>query len=62
MTLILVVDDEAQIRRALERALVARGYEVKAAADGVGRSTMRPPARRTSSSSISTCRSSAGWR
>jgi two-component system KDP operon response regulator KdpE len=35
MTLILVVDDEAQIRRALERALVARGYEVDAAADGV---------------------------
>jgi two-component system KDP operon response regulator KdpE len=34
MTLILVVDDEAQIRRALERALVARGYEVDAAADG----------------------------
>jgi two-component system KDP operon response regulator KdpE len=35
MTLILVVDDEAQIRHALERALVARGYEVDAAADGV---------------------------
>ena len=35
MTLILVVDDEGQIRRALERALVARGYEVDAAADGV---------------------------
>jgi two-component system KDP operon response regulator KdpE len=46
MTLILVVDDEAQIRRALERALVARGYEVDAAADGVealDHAAMRPP-------------------
>ena len=31
---ILVVDDEAQIRKALNRALVARGYEVEAAVDG----------------------------
>jgi two-component system, OmpR family, KDP operon response regulator KdpE len=31
---ILVVDDEEQIRRALQRALVARGYEVEAAVDG----------------------------
>ena len=62
MTLILVVDDEAQIRRALERALVARGYEVDAAADGVealDHAAVRPP---ISSSSISTCRSSAGSR
>jgi two-component system KDP operon response regulator KdpE len=46
MTLILVVDDEVQIRRALERALVARGYEVNAAADGVealDRAAVRPP-------------------
>jgi two-component system KDP operon response regulator KdpE len=46
MTLILVVDDEAQIRRALERALVARGYEVDAAADGVealDHAAVRPP-------------------
>ena len=46
MTLILVVDDEAQIRRALERALVARGYEVEAAADGVealDHAAARPP-------------------
>ena len=31
---ILVVDDEAQIRQALFRALVARGYEVEVAVDG----------------------------
>jgi two-component system KDP operon response regulator KdpE len=31
---ILVVDDEAQILRALRRALAARGYEVATAADG----------------------------
>jgi two-component system, OmpR family, KDP operon response regulator KdpE len=31
---ILVVDDEEQIRRALRRALVARGYEVEVAVDG----------------------------
>jgi DNA-binding response OmpR family regulator len=31
---ILVVDDEVGIRRALQRALVARGYEVETAADG----------------------------
>ena len=31
---ILVVDDEAQIRRALERALAARGYDVDVAVDG----------------------------
>jgi two-component system KDP operon response regulator KdpE len=46
MTLILVVDDEAQIRRARERALVARGYEVDAAADGVealDHAAVRPP-------------------
>jgi two-component system KDP operon response regulator KdpE len=30
------VDDEAQIRKALNRALVARGYEVEAAVDGEG--------------------------
>ena len=34
MTPILVVDDEAQIRQAIERALAARGYVVDAAADG----------------------------
>ena len=34
MTRILVVDDEAQIRAALARALDARGYEVDTAADG----------------------------
>jgi two-component system KDP operon response regulator KdpE len=34
VTRILVVDDEAQIRVALERALRARGYDVDAAADG----------------------------
>jgi two-component system KDP operon response regulator KdpE len=32
---ILVVDDEEQILRALRRALVARGYEVVTAADGL---------------------------
>jgi two-component system, OmpR family, KDP operon response regulator KdpE len=31
---ILVVDDEEQIRRALMRALVARGYDVEVAVDG----------------------------
>ena len=31
---ILVVDDEIQIRRALQRALSARGYSVESAADG----------------------------
>ncbi|MCI4355018.1 MAG: response regulator transcription factor [Thermoplasmata archaeon] len=31
---ILVVDDEAQIRKALNRALVARGYVVEVAVDG----------------------------
>jgi len=31
---VLVVDDEAQIRRALNRALTARDYEVEVAADG----------------------------
>jgi two-component system KDP operon response regulator KdpE len=34
VTRVLVVDDEAQIRVALERALAARGYEVDAASDG----------------------------
>ena len=34
MARILVVDDEAQIRTALARALDARGYEVDTAADG----------------------------
>ena len=34
MTRILVVDDEAQIRAALARALDARGYEVDTAPDG----------------------------
>jgi two-component system, OmpR family, KDP operon response regulator KdpE len=34
VTRILVVDDEAHIRRAVERALTARGYEVDAAEDG----------------------------
>jgi two-component system, OmpR family, KDP operon response regulator KdpE len=34
VTRILVVDDEAQIRAALARALDARGYEVDTAADG----------------------------
>jgi two-component system, OmpR family, KDP operon response regulator KdpE len=32
---ILVVDDEVGIRRALQRALAARGYEVESAADGL---------------------------
>jgi two-component system KDP operon response regulator KdpE len=32
---ILVVDDEIQIRRALDRALTARGYVVEAVGDGV---------------------------
>ena len=31
---ILVVDDEPQLRRALERALKLEGYEVELAADG----------------------------
>ena len=34
MTRVLVVDDEAQIRTALARALDARGYEVDQASDG----------------------------
>ena len=34
MTRVLVADDEAQIRNALQRALTARGYEVDVAADG----------------------------
>jgi two-component system response regulator MprA len=33
-TTVLVVDDDAPIRRMLERTLSAEGYEVKAAADG----------------------------
>ena len=46
MTRILVVDDEAQIRTALARALDARGYEVDAAADGqeaLDLAATRPP-------------------
>jgi two-component system KDP operon response regulator KdpE len=31
---VLIVDDEASIRRALSRALTARGYDVETAADG----------------------------
>ncbi len=34
MTKVLVVDDEAQIRLAVQRALSARGYDVDVAADG----------------------------
>ena len=34
MTRVLVVDDEPQIRRALETNLVARGYDVEIAPDG----------------------------
>ena len=34
MTKILVVDDEPQIREAIERSLVARGYAVELAGDG----------------------------
>jgi two-component system KDP operon response regulator KdpE len=34
VTRVLVADDEAQIRNALQRALTARGYEVDVAADG----------------------------
>ena len=34
MTKVLVVDDEAQIRLAVQRALSARGYDVDMAADG----------------------------
>ena len=34
MTRILVVDDEPQIRLAVERSLLARGYEVQVAGDG----------------------------
>ena len=34
MTTILVVDDEAQIKQAIERVLVARGYTVLVASDG----------------------------
>jgi len=46
VTRILVVDDEAQIRTALARALDARGYEVDAAADGqeaLDLAATRPP-------------------
>jgi two-component system KDP operon response regulator KdpE len=46
MTRILVVDDEAQIRTALERALGARGYVVDTAADGqeaLDRAAAMPP-------------------
>jgi two-component system KDP operon response regulator KdpE len=46
VTRILVVDDEAHIRRAVERALVARGYEVDAAEDGadaLDRAALAPP-------------------
>jgi len=46
MTRILVVDDEAQIRTALARALDARGYEVDAAADGqdaLDQAAVHPP-------------------
>jgi two-component system KDP operon response regulator KdpE len=34
VTLVLIADDEAQIRQAVQRALVARGYDVVVAADG----------------------------
>jgi two-component system KDP operon response regulator KdpE len=46
VTRILVVDDEAQIRTALARALDARGYEVESAADGqeaLDRAATQPP-------------------
>jgi two-component system, OmpR family, KDP operon response regulator KdpE len=46
VTRILVVDDEAQIRTALARALDARGYEVDTASDGeeaLDRAAVRPP-------------------
>ena len=44
---VLVVDDEPQILRAVERTLTARGYVVRTATDGRGcrsarSSTMRP--------------------
>jgi two-component system, OmpR family, KDP operon response regulator KdpE len=45
VTRILVVDDEAQIRTALARALAARGYDVDTAADGqeaLDRAAMQP--------------------
>jgi two-component system KDP operon response regulator KdpE len=46
VTRILVVDDEAHIRRAVERALTARGYEVDGAEDGadaLDRAALAPP-------------------
>ncbi len=46
VTRILVIDDEAHIRRAVERALAARGYEVDAAEDGadaLDRAALAPP-------------------
>jgi two-component system, OmpR family, KDP operon response regulator KdpE len=46
VTRILVVDDEAHIRRAVERALAARGYEVEGAEDGadaLDRAAVAPP-------------------
>jgi len=46
VTRILVVDDEAHIRRAVERALKARGYEVDAAEDGadaLDKAALAPP-------------------
>jgi two-component system KDP operon response regulator KdpE len=46
VTRILVVDDEAHIRRAVERALAARGYDVDAVQDGadaLDRAAVSPP-------------------
>ena len=45
---VLVVDDDAPVRRMLQRSLAAEGFDVEVAADGGARSS-RPSARRPTS-------------
>jgi two-component system response regulator MprA len=51
-----VVDDDAPVRRMLERSLAAEGFAVEAAADGGAALSPRSARRPTSSSSTSPCR------
>ena len=40
--MILIVDDDANVREMLRRVLVGEGYEVVTAGDGAGRSKLPP--------------------
>ena len=63
MTRVLVVDDEAPIRRAMRANLEARGYDVDLAETrrrGAAARGATPPRRGRCSTSV--CRASTGWR